>query len=252
MTMATEEQHQFALQPWTTVPFAVYPKTAYDKLIDILLLIPGCMSLENQLEHLSDLHSIEDHKLRIQLELSASSLLSRLQDWWKEYVLEQASLGRDANLFGGPEPFSMLSKPYFPDAFAASCTASYHASIILLYGLLTFCSGEADAYETQIGWHSGQILGSCTYLMANHTSSASTVAMVFPLKIMCRFSRNELQRQAAYEVLSMWGQKKGIKGICMQAAPLHDIPIITTSTIGNKYHNTYTNSHDGDDQIGAQ
>ena len=233
--MATEEKHHFSRQPWTTVPFEVHPKTAYDRLLDILLLIPGCLSLENQIESTSDLHSLEDQKLRLDLELSALSLLGCLQDWWHEYVREHTGRGRDANLFGGPEPFSMSIEPYFPDAFAATCTALYHASVIILYALLTFCSGEADVYDPQIAWHSGQILGSCTYLMANRFSSASTVMMVFPLKIMCRSSRNELQRQEAYEILELWGQSKGIQGIRTQAAPLYDIPMmITPSTIGSQ------------------
>ena len=233
MTMATEEQHHFALPPWTTLPFQVHPKTSYDKLLDILLLIPGCLSLKNQIDLISDIDGFKYQNMRYKLELSASSLLTRLQDWWQEYAPDQARPGRYANLFG-PDPFLTPSEPSLPDAFAAACTASYHASVIMIYALRTFCSSKADAYDPQIGWHSGQILRSCAYLIANRSSSAMTVMMVFPLKIMCRFSRNELQRQEAYEILEMWGQKKGIQGICTQAAPFYNIPIITTSTIGGQ------------------
>lgn len=233
MTVATEEQHTFALPPWTTVPFGVHPKITYDKLLDILLLIPGCSSIKNRIQRLSSLDKSEEQKLRLELDLSASSLLQRLRNWWQEYADEQAKSGRDANSFGKLQPISMSNVPYFPDDFAAACTASYHTANIMLYSLLASCSGEASVHDAQIEWHSSHILESCSYMMANQTSSAGTVMMLFPLKIMWRSARNELQRQAAFEILEMWGRKKGIPAITTQLAPLYDIPIISASTISS-------------------
>jgi hypothetical protein len=233
MTMVTEEQHLFATYPWDTVPFEVNPKIAYDKLLDILLLIPGCLSVVNQIKGIYSLDITEAHELRIKLESSVSTLLRRLQEWWWEYAEEHASHGRDANSFGEPQSSSTSNEPYYPNAFAAACTASYHAAMIVLYAMHTFCSYEAHTYEAQIEWHSSRILVSCSYMMMNRTSSAGTVMMVFPLKSMCRCSQNQLQKQAAFEILGKWGEKKGIHGICSQAAPFFDVPIISPSTFGS-------------------
>lgn len=229
--MTTEEQHLFATHPWNTVPFEVNPKVAYDKLLDLLLLIPSCLSFLNRTIRTWGLDITKDQDMRLELESLVSSILRRLQEWWQEYAEEHASHGRDANSFGEPQPSSVSTEPYYPNSFDAACTAQYHAATMVLCALLTFCSYGTQTYEAQIEWHSSRILASCSYMMMNRTSSAGTIMMVYPLKIMCRCSLNQLQRRTAFEILGRWGQKKGIHGICSQAAPLLDTPIISPSIV---------------------
>jgi hypothetical protein len=231
MSMATEEQHSFATHPWDTVPFEVYPKMTYDRLFDILFLIPGCVSLDNRIKQTSGAEIIEKERLRLELLSISSTLLKRLQGWWQEdYVEEQAALGADANSFGEPDPFSASSEPYFPNAFAAACTASYHAANIVLYTIFALYDGASYTCEAEIEWHSRRILASCSYMIANRAPSSGTVMMVFPLKIMWRCCHNPQYTRAAFEILEKWGEKKGILGICTQAAPRFEIPIISPST----------------------
>lgn len=234
MTMTTEEQHPFATHPWDTVPFEVYPKLTYDRLLDILFLIPRCLSLDSRIKKIRGADIIEEKKLRLELVSICATLLRRLQGWWQgDYVQEQAALGRDANSFGDPDPVSTSPDPYFPNAFAAASTASYHAGKIVLYTFLTLYDGETYMCQPEIEWHSRRILASCSYMIRNQVPSSGTIMMVYPLKIMWRCCRDPLYTHAAFEILENWGAKKGILGICTQAAPRFEIPIISPSTIGN-------------------
>lgn len=219
--MSTGKQHAFATPPWTTVPFELNPKTTFDRLLDILLLIPGCLSFQNEIRHIFTLDTPEGHKLRLELELMVSGLLDRLQDWWQEYI-EEVAATTGGLLYGlGAMDAAESERPYFPDAFAAACTATYHAGNIALKAILASTLSHPRGYDSQIGLHANLILASSSYLIANSSSSAGTVMMVFPLKTICHSGRNELQRQSAFELLEMWGGKSGIQGICANAAPLY-------------------------------
>lgn len=192
--------------------------------MDILLLLPSCLALEDQINHITGLDSTAEQNLLLELELLAFSLQKRLDDWWLEYVDVQSRNGESAGLFGQPQHTSTTREPYFPDASSSATTSSYHAARIILYTILLFCSGEESAYDTEIELHSGLILASCSYMIAKSTSSAGTLMMVFPLKIMCLSSRNKLQKQAAFDILAQWGEKKGTLGICTQASTLYGLP----------------------------
>jgi hypothetical protein len=231
--MTMEEPHVFATHPWTTVPFEVHPKTVYDRIVDILLLIPGCLLLYKQINQVSGLDIMQEHKLRLELELTATSLMQRIRDWWEELVEFTArQTGKDTILLyglGGPKNPSRSNEPYFLDAFTACITASYHTGNIMLYALLSFASSQTHIYDSEIESHASQILLSVEYLIKSSSCTAGTLMMVFPLKIMCHCCQNEFQKQYAFEILEMWGQKKGIDGICTQAAPLYDIPKISVT-----------------------
>jgi hypothetical protein len=236
-TMGTEEQNIFATRPWCTIPFAVHPKTVTDRLVDILLLIPGCLSLYNQINYISGLDIQKEQRIRLQLELEATSQLQDLHAWWEEYTE-----GEDKQ--GGKEPSSLYglggrkdpcgpNDPYFRDAFTAACTASYHAANVILYSMLSFTSSQPHSYDPFIESHTSYILAAASYLMTNSSYGATTLVMAFPLKIVWRWALVELERQSAYEILQLWGQKKGFSRICTQADPMYEIPTISaTRTAG--------------------
>lgn len=226
--MTTEKQHIFATYPWSTVPFAIHPKTINDRLIDILLLIPGCLSIYNQITSTSGLDIQHEPTLRLELEFRASSQLECLHDWWQEYADGVAiQSGKDASLLyglGGETHPSKPNEPYFADAFTAACAASYHAANIILYSMLSFTSSQPYYYGSAIESHTSEILAACSYMIAHGSCSAGTLMMVFPLKIVCHWALEEPARQSAFEFLELWGRMKGVEGICTQAAPLYEIP----------------------------
>lgn len=232
--MTTEEPHEFALPPWDTVPYEIHPKQSYDKLLDILLLIPGCMSLQNKIRAIIGLNFPEELEMRLELESLSLSYSQRLDHWWGEYAQEQARLGRNAHKFGDVQASYILgSGPYYPDAFAAACTASYHAAHIIICTLLEFCSGQTIKYDAKVEYHSNHILASSLYLITNRSPSSGTLMMVFPLKIICRCSHSQQHVQLAFETLERLGHKKGLTGICTQSAPLFKIPLVLAPTMGS-------------------
>lgn len=227
--------HVFATDPWSTVPFALHPKKVTDKLIDILLLIPGCLSLCNQLYGCSGLNIELGQEMQLELESRASTLLQRLHIWWLEYIKDIARRsGKEASLLyglGGGKCPSKPKEPYYLDTFTAACTASYHAAKIVLYSMVSFTSSQPQCYDSYIESHTGEVLAAATYVIRNDSSVVGTLMIISPLKIVCRWALDDLERQSALKTLELWGNNKGINGLYTQAFPLYRIPIISARTI---------------------
>jgi hypothetical protein len=161
--------------------------------------------------------------IRLKLESEATSQLQGLHTWWQGYIEGEAKQGgKDASLLyglGGAKDPCKPNDPYFPDAFTAACTASYHAANVILYSILSFTSLQLHSYDCLIELNSSYILAAASYLTTSGSYGAATLVMVFPLKVVWRWALIELERQFAFKTLQLWGQKKGLGRICTQADP---------------------------------
>ena len=224
--MFTEEPHIFATHTWRTVPFAVHPKTVIDRLVDILLSIPGCLLLYNQID---SKFSLEDQTIRLELMSAASSQLQRLDNWWQEFAESVAGQSEEYKSLQHPPKEaadSSSSRESFPqDAFIAACTALYHSVNIVLYSLLLYASFQACPYASAIRSRTGLVLSIASHLIAHGSSSAGRLMMVFPLKVVCRWALDDIARQSAVSMLKQWGEQNGIDGICTKAAPQLNRPL---------------------------
>src|SRR6266480_4593992 len=78
----------FASDPWNSIPFSLHPKSMLDKLVDILLQLPDCLARRNQWRTLRVQNPHESEAIRTELKTRVLLLVSRLDDWWRQYEEE--------------------------------------------------------------------------------------------------------------------------------------------------------------------
>ncbi|KAF8848301.1 hypothetical protein BDZ45DRAFT_733024 [Acephala macrosclerotiorum] len=208
---------------WCTVPFHRIEKTPFDTLVDILLQLPSCLPVRNEMRKTRESHTATSESLRSHLHTAASHLSSRLDDFWKdnkdtidpEYHqrLIQATVSPSEIEADGrqPIPFTSPAKAYF--------TSMYDAGKLITLSLLEAASLVPNSYSQGVVMHGASILSSAAYCETHGLFNRVSFSMVFPIKLVCLLSPSEMQRSLAQDALLKWGSERGLEDICKVAAP---------------------------------
>lgn len=223
----------FSTKSWLEVPFLKHPKTINDKLIDILLLLPGCMSRYKNLSGSYAEDKLSEENEREEVESNALAILSQLKEWWCEYTeIADEDYEKDdlseyqhmtcqprISLHGGIEIENKYHDNNRNIGFKPTFAASYHAASMIIYSILALASSantpqKTEFYESFLTLHAAQILSTAAALMAGVSVSDTNLVMVFPLKTVYSRAVQAGQRMFARELLSAWGRKRALEGIC--------------------------------------
>lgn len=219
----------FASEVWTTIPFALHPKAPIDKLVDILLQLPGCTPLFNNITKPHDQASLALESAKVDLFNRAEPILLQLDDFWTEHKSDvdpdydrrvhfNSSQGEED--FSSTEGILILPRGVpFRDTFAATFTALYDSANIIALIYASVASSTPEKYKQRILLHATSILASVAYHEAQGPSSGGSFAMIFPVKIVYFMSPSEVQRDSAREALFRWGANRGLNDLCTVCAP---------------------------------
>ncbi|KAI9841166.1 MAG: hypothetical protein M1837_000954 [Sclerophora amabilis] len=220
--MTLEEPCLFASEDWCTIPFFLHAKSPFDKFVDILVQLPGCLPLRIDMERLKEEEVVASENSRRGLVMQAEKLLSLLDQFWEQhrwqvdpdydkrwysnYLMEECGLRDVASPYGGGAIFT--------NTFTATFTALYDAAnIIVLRNLTAASSPTTGIHSRRITAHAASVLASIAYHEAAGPFSGGSFSMVFPLKVVCFLSTSERQRSAAQEALLSWGANRGMTDI---------------------------------------
>jgi Fungal specific transcription factor domain len=201
----------------------------FDKLVDILLQLPGCKARHNQMKALEIQNPRKSEAIRTELRAVVLSLVSRLGDWWLKYEEETFTEDGKGSLYQQTQPQEHFEtdeqNQYSPNTAthlntSTSAMASlYHSANILAHRLLSLTSPPPHFHEQHIASHSNHILSAAK--LQNSDKGQGALLMVFPLKVVCSVAHDEQQRMCAQEMLEQLGQKMGLDGICKRATPVY-------------------------------
>ena len=218
VTATTEKPSIFASDSWITIPFSVYPKSTFDKLVDILLQLPGCSASLNQMKALEIQNPRKSESIKTELRERVMLLVSRLDDWWQEYEEGSFSENDKGSIFQ-EIPSHKHSGAAHSNISTSPMTSLYHSANILAYRLLSLVSPPLNLYEQAIMSHSDHVLSAAKSL--NSAGGQGALLMVFPLKVLCAVARDEQQKALGLEALEQLGKKRGLDGICKRATPVY-------------------------------
>ena len=228
--MTLDEPSVFASEPWTTIPFSLHPKVPIDKLIDVLLQLPGCTPLFNNMTVSQGQDPWRSESIRVELFDRAQGILSQLDQFWTQHKLDidpyyhrrvhaNFSLREEGSPSIGDTLGASSGGLPFRDSFRATFTAMYDAANICALRYLSATSSAPEKYYQRMMAHAASILASVAYHEAQGPSSGGTFSMVFPVKIACLMSPSEEQRSSAREALFRWGSNRGVNDICTVCVP---------------------------------
>jgi hypothetical protein len=223
--MTIEEPSPFAAEEWCTIPFDVYPKTAFDVLIDILLQLPSCLSSFNEMRKQAG--SRASKKLREEVIAQARRIISDLNRFWNQHKAQidpnydrRWLCNLDVDLGHVCGSSTVYSTP-FQSPFMATFTALYDTASMLGLRYLGAALGTPESYKNRITMHAESILAAVAYHESSGLFSGGTFNMVFPLKIVCILAPSESQRNIAQQALLTWGANRGVDDACRVAAPFY-------------------------------
>ena len=221
MGMTYAQPSIFALDEWCTLPYLQQGKQPLDKIVDILLQFPRIYAARNNMrtqraqERFSDPPGYNVAQ--------AQDLIARLQTYWQECG-NLISPGYDYSSFAERTNFETVSSDWiiettvpitYRDPFVASSVAMYDAATVLANSLAWQSgAGFTELYKQRIVVHCASILQAAVYHESQGPNSGGSIQMVFPLKVICRVTPSDDQRQQAQIALGRWGDKRGVDGIC--------------------------------------
>lgn len=88
------------------------------------------------------------------------------------------------------------------------------ADDIILYSLLSYAYFQSYSYASAIRLRRRLILSIASHLITHGSSSGM---MIFPLKFICRWALEDIEKQSAANLLKQWGDENRIDGICIKA-----------------------------------
>lgn len=204
----------FSSHIWSTIPFSLHQGTAFDRLLDILHLIPGCLHrycCEQNTITQDDLPSAAEEILR---------LIGQLEQWQCEFM---ATTDHHQGLMGILWPFQP-SIPNDGDSLDqssvenmrtttsyASATAFLHSTYILLYSLLSSTDDPACPYRIKAICSAETVLSLSQSAKCDATNMAPWTEIMFPLCVVSIWSPCTEQRTVASRSLLRWGSSKGLE-----------------------------------------
>ena len=228
--MTLDEPSVFASEPWTTIPFSLHPKVPIDKLMDVLLQLPGCASLFKNMTVSEGQDPLRPESIRVELFDRAQGILSQLDQFWMQHKLDidpyyhrrvhaNSSLREEGSPSIGDTLGAFSRGLLFRDSFRATFTAMYDSANIQALRYISATSSAPEKYHQRMTAHAASILASVAYHEAQGPFSGGTFSMIFPVKTVCLVSPSEEQRSSAREALFRWGDNRGVNDICTVCAP---------------------------------
>ena len=218
----------FASEEWCTVPFEQQAKRPFDRLVDILLQLPGTHLLRNEMRSARQNNDDDYEKICQRVVDKADQLSSRMAGFWDEYGqmlspdYQHARYHETSDFQADAEDWVLeeTSPPNFDDPFAASIIALHSAGNILANALTWEATSDDPFLNKQaIVIYAESILSAVTYHERTGTSSGGTLAMIFPMKTVCRVTPCADQRRRAGAALQRWGERRGIDGLTRVMLP---------------------------------
>ncbi|KIW24694.1 uncharacterized protein PV07_10395 [Cladophialophora immunda] len=221
ISIMTGIQSPFATEEWLTVPFAEYPKTAVDSIVDILLLTTHCTHL---LSNVTD--SMESRRLinwdapdmRI-IKRLALSLVESSDDWLCEHEV------REARLLEGSEGAS-ARRDFVPNheggRYLGTLSATLwglHSTVnMILYSVLLASTPSSDParheYQRRVFFHSSKILSVAAYQEAARLAGGDFIRTAYPVKVVVGLSPSTEHRRRAEATLVRWAQLSSLTCLC--------------------------------------
>lgn len=175
------------------IPFEVYPKSAFDILVDNLFSLLSCLTTAQDLLK-SQAGNAEP--LRIKLNTLVLGLITQLHNWWAQCtaMMNFGGLNAKAPMNAAkddsdsqaldPDHFPILHHPDMPTAALASL---YDAANIIALRLLALVSPSAYVYEERIQRHARSILLAKLFVekIPSPTSNRGSTMVGFPYQILC-------------------------------------------------------------------
>ncbi|KAF2496716.1 hypothetical protein BU16DRAFT_560037 [Lophium mytilinum] len=223
VSMTLEEPSIFSTDMWNTIPFELQPPSEFDELVGLMLQIPSCLPLRNEMQRFRGTDPVASELYRTHLNSKAQHILLCLHQYWQQYQQYidpnyERRLKRTSPLFG--VDYSPLhNHVIFQDSCSATYTAQYDSANIAALTYLTAASTVPGMYERQIAQHGDTVLASIAYHELLGSFSGGSFSMILPTKIVCMMSPFESQRSTAQEALRKWGARRGVRDICTVAAP---------------------------------
>ena len=222
MGMTYAQPSIFASDEWCTVPYLQEGKQPLDKIVDILLQFPRLYAACNKMRTRRAQDRLSDPP-GYNVETQAQNLIARLQTYWQEWG-NLISPGYDYSSFAERSNFETDSLDWiiettvpitYRDPFVATSVAMYDAAIVLANSLAWQSgAGSTELYKQRIVLHCASILQAAAFHESLGPNSGGSIQMVFPLKVICRVTPSNDQRQQAQIALGRWGEKRGVDGIC--------------------------------------
>ncbi|KFY18277.1 hypothetical protein V491_04816 [Pseudogymnoascus sp. VKM F-3775] len=171
MIYVTTDQRKpsfLATDLWRSVPFCETEKSTFDKLVDILIVIPSALS------HLDAVATPGDDSTPQARDQVATKLLEirrGLENWWTEYIselIQQAGLNSplDTQVGNAHQTTSSRVTALYDDPFKAESRALYDTGVILVSHAQMLISPLLDSttLREEIIAHSSSILRAVDYI----------------------------------------------------------------------------------------
>ncbi|RFU36251.1 hypothetical protein B7463_g107, partial [Scytalidium lignicola] len=210
----------FASERWCTVPFLLHPKTPYDRLVDLLLQLPGYLPIRNAMRSLQKDDPVKSDALARCLTNSVQHLLSQLDDLWQEQMPQidpdydvrfKALSSHVLNPHTSNQPLPYTTP--FQNSTNAYFASMYDAGNIIALGCLAAASPTPQIYKDKMIVHGASILNSAGYHQSQGCYNGGSFSMIFPVKLVCLLSPSEALRAMAQKSLLIWGSGRGLLDI---------------------------------------
>jgi hypothetical protein len=221
--MVLDKPSIFASEIWCTVPFELQPKSSLSRLLDILLQLPSCLPIRNEMRKLREQDPVASELLRQKLETAAQQILSRLKqfrkDEWPHIDSDNGQrLKGDQDIVDRMPPHRTARSQ---NAFSAYLKMMYDAGNIIVLGQLAAASLTPQEHQLKMISHGDSIISSVAYHDSLDTLTSISFSIIFPIKIVCLLSPLNLQRVMAQNLLLKLGTKRGLVELCVAAAPTY-------------------------------
>jgi hypothetical protein len=213
----------FASDAWLTIPFLKQPKLPIDELVDVLLYLPHCLTIETQLKGLA----ADDVSLRQRLKKKLAELLQRpinsLSAWWSTH---QAPMMKHDGI-PSSSGFPTLGTSPSPDSFTsplAATSVAYYCSAQAIATCLSDLAAPFKQCDELLVRYISFILSAVEYHRACGQYSGGTFMMIYPIKVALFRSPCPHQKEELRKALLDWGRERGVEGVCTSGAPLWHQP----------------------------
>lgn len=188
-----------------------------DELVDILLCLPICLSIEAQLDILN-MDVAEDIVLHQELSKQLFSQLQypveNLARWWNKY--HGATIDDKDNSATSAPSLAAQPQDLYSSPMDATLRAYYSSAQIITNHLVAVVAPSKRLVSDELIIHQGSVvLSAVAYHRTYGIFSGGTFVMIYPLKTALFRSPSPEQRQDSIRALLEWGQERGVEGVCV-------------------------------------
>jgi hypothetical protein len=198
------------------VPFCETEKSSFDKLVDILTVIPLALSASDAVAALGD---DPTPQARDGVTTDLLEIRRGLAEWWTEHtceLIQEAGLNSPSYIKAVDAHLTTSSRvtALYDDPFEAESRALYDTGIILVSHAQILISPQLDSttLREEIVAHSSSILRAVDYIERQEVwkDAGGPFRLTYPLKVVRDTSPNLQQSQDADAFLTSWRKRRGI------------------------------------------